>query len=71
MNKATNTDPIFAAIERHRVAEREYGEVLTEQNKLEKELPVQLRQSHIRRPRRHDASSARVVIAVAKVGVAD
>jgi hypothetical protein len=48
MSKATNTDPIFAAIERHRVAEREFGEVLTRRNKLEKELPEDLRQTDIR-----------------------
>jgi hypothetical protein len=47
MSKATNTDPIYAAIERHRVAEREYGDILTEQGKLEKELPKELRQSNI------------------------
>jgi hypothetical protein len=47
MSKPTNTDPIFAAIERHRVAEREYGDILTEQGKLEKDLPKELRQSNI------------------------
>jgi hypothetical protein len=47
MSQATNTDPIFAAIERHRVAERKYGEVLTEQGKLETELPKELQQSEI------------------------
>jgi hypothetical protein len=47
MNKATNTDPIFAAIERHRAAEREFGDVLTEKGKLEKELPKELRRSNI------------------------
>jgi hypothetical protein len=40
-------DPIFAAIERHRVAEREYGDILTEQGKLEQELPKHLQQSDI------------------------
>lgn len=47
MNKATNTDPILAAIERHRVAEREFGEVLTKKGKLEAELPEKLQQSKI------------------------
>jgi hypothetical protein len=41
-------DPIFAAIERHRIAERELGGVVTEQGKLEDELPKHLRQSDIR-----------------------
>jgi hypothetical protein len=41
------TDPIFAAIERHRVAEREFGDAITAQNKLEEELPKHLRESHI------------------------
>jgi hypothetical protein len=41
-------DPIFAAIERHRIAERDFGGVLTEQGKLEKEIPEHLRQSDIR-----------------------
>lgn len=40
-------DPIFAAIERHRIAEREYGDVLTVTAKLEQELPHHLRQSNI------------------------
>jgi hypothetical protein len=47
MNKATNVDPILAAIERHRVAEREYGDILTEKGKLEAELPEKLQQSRI------------------------
>jgi hypothetical protein len=47
MSKTTDTDPIFALIERHRVAEREYGVILTEQGKLEKELPKESRQSDI------------------------
>jgi hypothetical protein len=55
MNKATNTDPILAAIERHRVAEREFGEVLTELGKLEKQVPKHLRQTHI------DVSGERIV----------
>jgi hypothetical protein len=41
-------DPIFAAIERHRIAERELGGVVTEQGKLEDELPKHLRQPDIR-----------------------
>jgi hypothetical protein len=41
-------DPIFAAIERHRIAERDFGGVLTEWGKLEKELPKHLRQSDMR-----------------------
>jgi hypothetical protein len=41
------TDPIYAAIERHRIAEREYGDVLTAQGKLEMELPKELQQSNI------------------------
>jgi hypothetical protein len=44
------TDPIFAAIERHRVAEREFGHAITAQSKLEEELPEHLRQSDIRPP---------------------
>jgi hypothetical protein len=48
MSKATNADPIFAAIERHRVAEREFGEILSHRNKLEQELPKHLRQTDIR-----------------------
>jgi hypothetical protein len=43
------TDPIFAAIERHRVAEREFGDILTQRNKLDEELP-HLRKSDIRPP---------------------
>jgi hypothetical protein len=41
-------DPIFAAIERHRIAEREYGDILSQQSKMEEELPKHLRQSDIR-----------------------
>jgi hypothetical protein len=35
----TSADPIYAAIERHRIAERDYGDILTEQGKLEQERP--------------------------------
>src|SRR5712672_1881842 len=41
-------DPIFAAIERHRVAEREYVDILTTKGTLEKELPKHLRKTDIR-----------------------
>jgi hypothetical protein len=44
------TDPIFAAIERHRIAERKFGETITVQDKLQEELPEHLRQSDIRPP---------------------
>jgi hypothetical protein len=55
MSKTTNTDPIFAAIERHKAAEQAYGDVLTQKGELEKELPKEFQQSSI------DAHGERIV----------